>query len=365
MASINDFIASKKVILDTGPSGANISTPCPLFPQLIEISASVLGWDSKSITAFFGRAGDNGKRVQFYESGRVIPLSYECELFDPAAQIAIYWVKTDMIAQALNHVWVAFGNDPNGTNQDNPADVWSNGFVYVNHLQEASGDQLDSVNGLHLVNQANVQQNQTGYIGKCNNYPNNNTAYSDTAHNSVLDCTTAVSMSLWGNISASQISILMQKATGTDTFNYRMLIGIAAPSGYCLRFRWNDSGGGKTISSGDISSSLGVWRHLAITGVVNGANVDGNLYMDGANIKSQSVASGNFATNTDNLRVGSDATTNLPPNGLLDELRISNVARTADWLKLEYYSMLVANGFHGGKYMTWDFTIWNTELLEN
>ena len=366
MASINDFIASKKVILDTGPSGANIATPCLSFPQLLEISASVLGWDSESITAFFGREGNNGKRIQFYEPGRVIPLSYECELFDPATQIARYWVKTDMIAQALNHVWVAFGNDPNGTNQDNPADVWSNGFGGVWHLSEDSGNQIDSKNSLVATPKGSVTQGVAGYVGNGDLF-NNPINYQPPSiltvpHNIALDTPTELTISGWMKVPTGKSHTLVQKGIFNTNIDYRLVVVVATGKG---RFAFDNGATRKTI---DTISNFpnNIWTHYAVTAKENVADLDIKFYLNGVNDNSGTIVTASLDQFSTELCIGGlDGSSSLATNGYIDEVRISTVARTTDWLKLEYYSMLVANGFHGGKYMTWDFTIWNTELLEN
>ena len=366
MASINDFIASKKVILDTGPSGANISTPCLSFPILIEISASVLGWDSKSITAFFGGLGNNGKRIQFYEPGRVIPLSYECELFDPAAQIARYWVKTDMLAQALNHVWVAFGNDPNGTDQDNPSDVWSNGFGGVWHLSETSGNQIDSKNGLVATPKGSVTQDVAGYVGKGDLF-NNPVDYQPPSiltvpHNVALETPTQLTLSGWIKVPNGKSHTLIQKGIFNTNIDYRLIISGATNKG---RFAFDNGGVRKTIDTVN-NFPNDIWTHYSVAVIENGANLDINLYYNGALDKSGTITNSSLDQHGTEVCIGGlDGSSSLATNGYMDEIRISTVQRAADWVKLEYYSMFVANGFHGGKYMTWDSTIWNTELLEN
>ena len=100
-------------------------------------------------------------------------------------------------------------------------------------------------------------------------------------------------------------------------------------SGWVVQFAADNVGG---VTSGASSVSPGGWHHAAYTRTGNNGTY--TFYFDGE-IKGQ-VASGTNNANT-TIRLGNRADyVSQALNALLDEARISNAARSADWIKTQY-----------------------------
>lgn len=83
------------------------------------------------------------------------------------------------------------------------------------------------------------------------------------------------------------------------------------------------------------ASDQGVWRHVAVV-YDNGASPKTRMYKDGTAL---SMKSNNFTGSLgtqDTIQLGLRVDGIFPLSGALDEVRISNTARSASWVKYEY-----------------------------
>src|SRR5205814_3300581 len=94
-------------------------------------------------------------------------------------------------------------------------------------------------------------------------------------------------------------------------------------------------GGGSLGSSVTIADTN--WHH--VVGVVNGAS--SAIYVDGQAAGTGTVTAGTSASNA-NIGMASSANW---LNGYLDELRISNIARSAAWITTEFNNQNSPSGF--------------------
>ena len=140
----NDFLYTRDIIFNTTSSGANVSSSQTNFPVAVNINSS--SFSSKELEHFFGNYNVGGKRIQFFDSDGTTNLNYEVEFYSAVTQEAIYWVKVPSVTgnSATDKIIVAYGNDPNGSNQDNANGVWDSNYAAVYHMQD--GASSSSVN---------------------------------------------------------------------------------------------------------------------------------------------------------------------------------------------------------------------------
>ena len=82
------------------------------------------------------------------------------------------------------------------------------------------------------------------------------------------------------------------------------------------------------------------WQHVAVTRSVSGSNVSFNFYLNGKNIMTTTAVLGSITMNTEPLWIGKDPYFSLYTNqgtykGKIDELRISNIARSPQEFNLQ------------------------------
>lgn len=132
---IGEFLYKKKLSFNT--TAISVTTNQTNFPVCVHINSS--SWtNSTERDNFFGAWNVGGKRCQFFDADGTTNLDYEVEFYNSATPEAIYWARAPQVDgnSTADYVWVAFGNDPNGTNQDNKTGVWASTYKFVNHLAD-------------------------------------------------------------------------------------------------------------------------------------------------------------------------------------------------------------------------------------
>ena len=259
-------------------------------------------------------------------------LNHEVQTYSATTGAVNYWVKVPLVSHTTDTtIYLCYGNSAITTDQSTKTSVWDNNFKAVYHLddQAASTTVRDSTaNGTNGVNAANTtSKSVTGKLGKALTY---NGSSDNTATG--VSQTSSFTWECWFQLTAW--------TTQAGSSNYSTLMAGTYASGGALLMLWKDSAyvvqfasdnaGG--ITSGNNSVAPGAWHHVAYTRTGNSGTY--SLYFDGV-LKGQ-VAAGTLSPST-TIMLGrrADATAQAL-NGLLDETRISNIARSADWIKTEY-----------------------------
>jgi len=275
----------------------------------------------------------NGHDVIFTsDSGCTTKLDHEVETYNPLTGGVTYWVRIPSLSHTTDTtLYLCYGNSAITTAQTNKTGVWNSNFKAVYHLgdQAANTSVLDSsANASNGVNAANTNlKSAGGKFGQALTYngSNDNTATGVTQTNSFTwEC--------WFK--------LTDWTTQSGSSNYSTLMAGVYGSGGALLMAWKDSGylvqfasdnvGGVTTGAGSIAP--GSWHHVAYTRTGNSGTYA--LYLDGE-WKGQVASGTNSTTSTITLGTRADFVAQAL-NGLLDETRISNVARSGDWIKTQY-----------------------------
>lgn len=346
LTTVITFSGSTKVTkfyLATTPGGANVSGNVYGFPLLIRLSGD---------NFTFSEARADGSDLRFTKADNT-PLSFEIERFDATAQLAEIWVRIDTVfGNDSSHFIAMYWGEPAGAMPLNHAKVFdtTNGFRGVWHLAEetagtgAKGSYKDAT-GRSSGDDFISATDRTGIIGNGHafdgfddyilvNSPVTNFIKGD------------LTISLWVNIPDSGGTILSKLDTtlrwnkgetsfyfgdGTDTHVYPGANG-TRPSfvGYTNSYTI----AGQSVAPGD-------WHHLAFTWKWHGDSTGTSRYfIDGMEVP----------LSWDSLFVRINENVNAllwighPNNnesfayfkGLMDELEIADVERSADWIRLCY-----------------------------
>jgi len=281
-------------------------------------------------------------------------LDHEVQSYTATTGAVNYWVRMPSLSHATDTtIYLCYGNSSITTDQSNKTGVWDSNFKAVYHLEDQAASTTvsdSSANGTNGTNAANTSsKNVTGKLGRA-------LTYNGTTDNTAtgVSQTSSFTWECWFYLTAwttqsgsSDYSTLM---AGTYASGGALLM-LWQDSGYMVQFAPDNAGG---ITSGNSSVAPGAWHHAAYTRTGNSGTY--SLYFDGV-LKGQVAGGALSPSTTVTLGRRADATAQAL-NGLLDETRISNVARSADWIKTEYnnqnspssfYSVSTATSSQSGK----------------
>jgi trimeric autotransporter adhesin len=259
--------------------------------------------------------------------GTVVNLPYEVQSFDKNAGRLRAWVLLPRLDTAENGLELQYG-DAAVAAAPNPAEVWRNHFKAVFHLESSANPIADS-RGIYPGTPANLKTNasQDAKLGKGLEFDNNQNSVISFAN--PIKGTGPSTISLWVN--------------ETNPLGKESLVHLG--SGDALETRWLNG----QFNINEVGLGLGGsdWINTALN--INGQgwkllhwtyeNQVSRLYQDAALVGTPYTHSDNANTTGDFAWLGNARAQgfdiNAALNGLMDEVRISDVARSAGWIAAE------------------------------
>jgi len=298
--------------MDISISGYQGSSMLSGFPVLVNFNpAAISGFD-------FNDFNEQGSDLRFTDADNTVVLSHEIDLWDTNG-ISRIWVRVPSLVS--NRVIKAFWKNP-AASAPSSSPTWNSGFSGVWHLASSLNDSTSNAN-----NGTNTGSVETGgmiaggraFDGNdfidCGNAPSLNVANNQ------------LTLSAWIKPNTFSGNCIVSKAYNAvhSSPYYAWTLYTLATAGLHCRI---DS---TAATRGSLSA--GVWQHVAA--VYNGTQVD--LYIDGAPVGSF-AKTGNLLQTTQNVRIGGRHTSTLGEffNGVIDEVRVSSVTRSADWIEAEH-----------------------------
>ncbi|MFW9960610.1 MAG: LamG-like jellyroll fold domain-containing protein, partial [Candidatus Thorarchaeota archaeon] len=337
--TIPSFQYNKKIIIDH----TKVESDLQDFPVLLDI------WD-KDLHLNTQPDGDD---IAFMFKNQIIP--HEIELFDKKGNGThahlICWVKVPYLSSFNDTaITMVYGDSEVGA-QENPTAVWDDNYIGVWHLSQDPGP-----GGI-------------GDIKDSTQYGNNGTAHSSmlTAdlidakidgglnydgiddnviipHTTLLDITGDLTLDIW----------VWYDAFGTWDYFIGKGDDGASDVPYCLQ-QYNTAG----VYSFDFTDSSNIWRagipadttltssswyKLTVTFRVSDRSY--RYYLNGAPDGGPYIAGGFPDGSNLPVGLGADGVANMDLDGRLDEARISNIVRTADWISTEFNNQYDPGSFY-------------------
>ncbi|MDZ7620591.1 MAG: DUF2341 domain-containing protein, partial [Patescibacteria group bacterium] len=278
----------------------------------------------------FGKASSTGADLRFTSSAGDL-LSYEIEKWDSVAGSAAVWVKSPQIdlGSTTGLINMYTGNTA-ATHAQNPAGVWSNGYVGVWHLGTSLNDSTSF--GNHGTASGTVTV-ATGMAGDARLF-NLGSISSPTTTNGSLDMADNITISYW-----------MRGAAADQPGTYTRVVAKNSDSVTGWEYQRDNATSDQDVrvDTSAISNQVkdnapnafdGNWHFVGTT--LSGGAVRG--YMDANTPISSSYSVGGGFSNSLPLIIGARSAGGTSFRGLIDEVRISNVVRTSDWMNAEYRS---------------------------
>jgi hypothetical protein len=255
-------------------------------------------------------------------------LDHEIDSYDPGTGTAAFWVRIPVLPHTSDTtIYMWYGSSAVMGSQENAPGVWKNGYAAVYHFGNGSiVSTLDSSGSGNTLTNTGVGT-CAGRVGGGVSTVNNQYLY-NLSPNFLPTGSAPRTVQAWFKQTGASTGGWIAGYGSTPYF----LIGATTVSTYG---NWTGSTWQGVNSSG--TSDTTNWHLFASTLTAPGAWANVTNYLDGVALGSTTQLSGSLTTTGDQLAIGRQNTANFNYwYGLIDEVRISTVARSADWLDTEY-----------------------------
>jgi hypothetical protein len=312
---------SKSIVINTSPTGYDLTSNLTNFPYLVRIDST----DSVFSQSLVSNGGD----IRFAKG--TTHLSYQIEEYDATAKTGAIWVLVNSIAagsdtQSITMYWGKAGVSDSSNGK--AVFATANGFVGVWHFA-ASGNFSDATTNAITLTNNNTTAGTAPLIGADRAFNGTNSNLASTS--AVLKLKNNITQSVWVKAPDATAD---QKVMGRDGYN-------GGEKGYLMAIagKLDAEYDGTRNSGGTIKNNI--WTHIAVTWTTNGNFI---LYVNGSQVATSTtgatVLSDTFATSFYIGCPGWDQGS-LLFSGELDEARVENAVRSADWLKLCFLNQRV------------------------
>jgi len=270
----------------------------------------------------------DGDDIVFFASDNTTQLAYEQEFWNSANGELVEWVGVEDITN-VTHI-VMYYNNSTIANSENATGVWDSNFVVVQHLNETpAGTTYDSTSNNNdgtTVGMDSADQ-VSGQVDGCLDFDGADRISLTTP---AIDNNAAFTISTW--MYGEPGNIVYGEGYSGDTA-WSLFLGIEENPPYSARFYYKESGSWKALTTGTTQVN-DTWHHVVLSQTSKSSRT---MYIDGIAEETDTDVVGDVSI-LDVANIGvlqrSDFASYFV--GQIDELRISDTARSHAWTETEY-----------------------------
>jgi len=280
----------------------------------------------------------DGRDIRFIDDNDSTQLKYQFEKWNYNGNSWI-WVRVTQIdgGSDTDYIWLYYGYD-HATDAQDEHGVWDDNFVAVWHLCEDSGPVYDSTqyaNTAAAVN--NTIQGATGEINGAYEFDGaSDGAQTSSFVGDELSDFSELTLEGWIDIDTykPEAAILGKQWPGpSDPWTqYALALGQAGNNSTYVSVTC----GGSRVQCWSAVNSISTTGFYYVAGTWNGSDLQN--YVNGVASGTACAQSGTMDQNDEEVFIGKFdfGGGSYDVDGIIDEVRISNVARSADWIKASY-----------------------------
>lgn len=271
-------------------------------------------------------AKSNGYDILFTSSDGQTKLKHEIEKYDNTTGQLVAWVKLPAASSSSDNVIYMFYGNSSATDQSDKQNVWDSNYKGVWHLGNgttlsASDSSFNANNGtVSGPTAASGQVDGAASFDGVSNYA--------TLTNSLPVLNSDFSVSFWVDPSATANNIVVGN-TNVGGMTVMLISNIVKLGMY----------GTGQVSAGSTAIPTNQWSHVTVT--YTASTQKAQAYING--VQDGNGATANFAWTDTFNRMGGN--TNFYFAGALDEVKISNKIRSADWIRAEYNNQAIPDQY--------------------
>jgi biopolymer transport protein ExbB len=307
-----EWTQRKQVTINTTVTGANTQAALKDVPVLLRLHAGNF--------PRFLELSDAGKDFRVIDADDATPLRFHVERFDAVAEMAFIWVKAPNIGPATDQgsLFLYFGNEAAPVAEDRGASFDVNTAAAF-HFGETAGLPADSTAYGTTVASGQVLPVPASLIGGGAALSGTEALVLAAAPQLALDPATGWTFETWirlAELPAEPAYVFDMKGSEGAQLSLQIREGQAVAQ----------FGGSEVIA--DAALSPATWHHLALAVGPDGMR----LFLDGRQAGATELAQVAPMAIAAPVHIGGSAGGSGLLVAELDELRISNVARSADWI---------------------------------
>ena len=273
-------------------------------------------------------------------------LSHEIELFNSTTGQLIVWVNVTSLSNTQDtFLYLYYGNGV-CANQEDSVGTWGSHYRMVQHLSETTGIHEDSTIYGNDGTYHGGNQNATGIIDGADQFIGDLAGpgdYVDCGNSTSLNINNAITVSSWIK-PADQINWNHLVTKGANNPNRVFQFSIEANETIDLILNADATNAKATTTT---SVPLNQWSY--VTGTYDGSSI--KVYINGIE-RANKAYTNPIATNAVHLFIagrvngtGNTGGSTFTFNGVMDEVKISDNARSAGWILTEYNNQYASSTF--------------------
>lgn len=316
--------------------GSKIQGTLANFPVAVVISGS---------NEVFNAAKNLGANsIVFADSDKKTKLDHEIVTYSAAGNFLEAHVKIPSLSAGSDKIIYMY-YDPSQTVAQNPTAVWTNGYAAVYHMNNATPTTIaDSTSNNLTGAKVGATEVDIGPRGKAQNFVRASSQYINLGNSNILKpLATGFTVEAWANFTGTAVDysgIFTNKTSFEPGFSLEMGTAYSSPAGQQI-FAWfyNNVTGFSYRLRTTFDFSSGTWYYIVATrDVPDGSNnANAHFYIPQAGYSVATATARPHTHGTGNTLIGAFYNTpNYYFNGMINELRVSDIARSPEWINTQY-----------------------------
>ena len=305
----DDWVSRRQVTVDAAATGADIQETLSDVPLLVRLHAGNFG--------YFAELAENGRDIRFLKDDET-PLHYQVESIDTLSEIGLVWVRLPQVrgGVANDAFWMYYGN-ANAPDGSEGKSLYDTAQSLVYHFKEGELLPQDATAYATHASDSKAQIEVAGWIGAAAKFTGAGPLTINPVPQLAIATDKGWTFSSWVKFDQPQVNAeLLTAREGENGLTLSL-------QGTNLVARWTNAG--VSAETTPFNLTQGKWQQLVLVAKTDKLE----LYVDGASVASTPLS---LAALNPLIALGTNF------NGLLDEVQIAAIARSADWIKLSFRS---------------------------